>query len=155
MDSAGAIPGNTANHCGYETECLATEPVRGVCPHGWHLPSNEEWTALVVALDENLTEYNAHNVAAKALKSKDVDKSATDIYSFAMLPSGYMWKDGNFEKKDYEAWFWGSSANNETWPPTANVVRWDYRYDSLSKTFWYRQVAGSVRCLKDKTTTTP
>ena len=51
MDSAGIIPGNTANGCGYREICnLGHVKVRGVCPEGWHLPDFTEWEALRTAV---------------------------------------------------------------------------------------------------------
>ena len=45
MDSTGIIRGNTANGCGYNSECAPSGTVRGVCPKGWHLPSRAEWVS--------------------------------------------------------------------------------------------------------------
>ena len=51
MDSAGIIEGNTANGCGYNSECSPSGNVRGVCPQGWHLPSNcDEFETLFEAV---------------------------------------------------------------------------------------------------------
>ena len=41
MDSAGVF-GDGGKGCGFLVTCSATEPVRGVCPAGWHLPSKAE-----------------------------------------------------------------------------------------------------------------
>ena len=41
MDSA-AVFGEGGKGCGYGRRCTPTYPVRGVCPDGWHLPSDAE-----------------------------------------------------------------------------------------------------------------
>ncbi|WP_407448813.1 FISUMP domain-containing protein [Fibrobacter sp.] len=45
MDSVGEWSTN-GKGCGYGKTCSPTYPVRGICPKGWHLPSNDEWKAL-------------------------------------------------------------------------------------------------------------
>ena len=61
MDSAG-IWSTTGNGCGYGKICSPTYPVRGVCPSGWHLPTQTEWNTL-------LTVVGGSSVAGEKLKS--------------------------------------------------------------------------------------
>ena len=42
MDSVGSWSAN-GKGCGYGKTCSPTYPVRGVCPEGWHLPTQTEW----------------------------------------------------------------------------------------------------------------
>ena len=59
IDSA-AIYSESGKGCGEETHCLTMcdsegicslgENVRGICPEGWHLPSNADWLTLVDAV---------------------------------------------------------------------------------------------------------
>ena len=44
MDSVGTWSTN-GKGCGYNKTCSPTYPVRGICPEGWHLPT-EEWQCL-------------------------------------------------------------------------------------------------------------
>ena len=55
MDSAGLyLKGSeVANGCGPGTLCEATQPVRGICPDGWHLPSIAETEALLNIISSN------------------------------------------------------------------------------------------------------
>ncbi len=53
MDSVGEWSTN-GKGCGYGKECSAS-PVRGVCPKGWHLPSQSEWEALFTAVGDSST----------------------------------------------------------------------------------------------------
>ena len=98
MDSAGIIDGNSANGCGYNSECTISENVRGVCPTGWHLPSKGEWAELIVTVDGSIAEYSHDNIAGIRLKSNsgwdwdethDKSGDGTDAYSFSALPAGY------------------------------------------------------------------
>ncbi len=45
MDSA-AVFSESGKDCGYGPTCSVSGNVRGVCPEGWHLPSNEEWNTI-------------------------------------------------------------------------------------------------------------
>ena len=36
--------------CGYGSACSPTLPVQGICPLGWHLPSDAEWESLIVSV---------------------------------------------------------------------------------------------------------
>ena len=61
MDSAGTWSAN-GKGCGYNKTCSPTYPVRGVCPDGWHLPTQAEWNTLFTAVGGSST-------AGKMLKS--------------------------------------------------------------------------------------
>ena len=45
MDSAGTFS-TSGKGCGYNRTCSPTYPVRGICPEGWHLPTETEWKSL-------------------------------------------------------------------------------------------------------------
>ncbi len=142
MDSAGIIKGNTANGCGYGSECALSGIIRGVCPQGWHLPSYIEW-------DELFTAVGGSDVADTKLKSvsgwKD-DGNGDDVYSFSALSVGLRYINGIFTNEGYHAHFWSSTE-----------LLSDYAYDMFlasrldnASLLNYKKVAGlSVRCLKD------
>ena len=54
MDSVGTWSTNGMG-CGYYMECSPTNPVRGICPEGWHLPYATEWIALFDAVGGKAT----------------------------------------------------------------------------------------------------
>lgn len=65
--------------------------VRGICPRGWHLPSNDEWETLVDFV-------GGWETAGTKLKSSTgwVDRygdsaNGTDEYGFSALPGGDFW----------------------------------------------------------------
>lgn len=103
MDSAGVWSKN-GKGCGLGNTCTPVDPVRGVCPKGWHLPNTDEVKALIVAVDGDITKYESQNKAGKKLKSKAIYNSketpygwkkyetwlgnGTDDYSFTALPAG-------------------------------------------------------------------
>ena len=78
MDSAGVYSEN-GKGCGYGKTCIPVEPVRGICPEGWHLPNSVEW--------DNL--YSAMGSSPSAMQARGVEAwpNATDAYGFSALPA--------------------------------------------------------------------
>ena len=147
MDSAGIIPGNSANGCGVGKDCnLNHVKVRGVCPEGWHLPKIKEWNALFDAVGGKRT-------AGIMLKSTEgwIDKddgtsgNGSDAYSFSALSAGYRYDNGNFYIEGYGAYFWSYTEYDSYY---AYYVKLDYDDDAYL--FNDLKLNGfSVRCLKD------
>ena len=80
MDGAGEWSAN-GKGCSFFETCLPTYPVRGVCPDGWHLPSQGEWEQLLEAVGGSKT-------AGGRLVS--TSGSGSDAYSFAAILAGYL-----------------------------------------------------------------
>jgi uncharacterized protein (TIGR02145 family) len=81
---------------------------KSACPGGWHLPSDEEWDALVTAVGGSST-------AGTKLKSKsgwNNDGNGTDDYGFSALPGGLGYSAGNFNSVGDNGNWWSSTENN-------------------------------------------
>ena len=104
MDSAGIWSRNGWD-CGYGRKCSPVETVRGVCPEGWHLPSQEEWNML-------LTTVSGNSNAGRDLKSQSrwcCNSAGTDAFGFSALPAGYRDFDESFYREGNFAYFWSST----------------------------------------------
>ncbi len=145
MDSSETAP------CGYKVACdladSTTMPkVRGICPEGWHLPSDAEWDALIAATGDE-------DHAAKALKSKDVwtQDAGEDLYQFSVKPTGYRSTDGSFYQ--FDAHFWSSTEfvqTNANGKYSNNACgRFIDRDYSVKHRSFDKRMARSVRCIKD------
>ena len=148
MDSAGIIPGNSANGCGDGTICnLGNVKVRGVCPEGWHLPDTTEWKALFDAVGGWAT-------AGIMLKSTEgwndkydgTSGNGSDSYSFSALPAGLRYNDGGYSYEGYNTYFWSSTEDNSNYAYDMLLFcNGDNAYlDDGNKNYGF-----SVRCLKD------
>ncbi|MBQ3838380.1 MAG: hypothetical protein II819_00310 [Fibrobacter sp.] len=144
MDSAGTWTTNGMG-CGYGKTCSPTYPVRGVCPSGWHLPSQAEWDSLFTAV-------GGRSTAGQKLKSMSGwsssgdggDDNGTDAFGFSALPAGY-YNGGGFYYGGLVANFWSSTENNGG---NAYYVGLYYGYGNAY--LEYGDAAGfSVRCLKN------
>ena len=106
MDSAGIISGNRVSGCGRGVSCTIAEPMRGVCPVGWHIPTNAEWETLFSYVGDD---------AGKKLKSssgwtqhpdKEVLLQGTDDYNFTVLPVGYRYTSGTTINSGKYVFYW-------------------------------------------------
>ena len=137
MDSAGTWSTN-GKGCGYNKTCSPTYPVRGVCPDGWHLPSQTERNTLITAV-------GGSSVAGTKLKSTSGwynNGNGTDAFSFSALPAG----GRDYNDEGYSAYFWSSTENGSYY---AFHMCFDYYYDNAVLGSHYKNYGKSVRCIKD------
>jgi uncharacterized protein (TIGR02145 family) len=87
-----------------------------VCPSGWHLPSDIEWSTLTQAVG-GTDEPNYLTGAGIKLKASNplwTTNTGTDDFGFSALPGGYGGSNGNFGSAGSGAYFWGSTQNSAT-----------------------------------------
>jgi uncharacterized protein (TIGR02145 family) len=113
-----------------------------LCPTGWHIPSDIEWTTLNTFL-------GGSTISGGKLKAVSVwtspNTGADNSSGFTALPSGYRRLSNFCCSGDYGFW-WTSNAFD---PTTAIGYRLDYQ---SIETLYYKEdkrVAFSVRCIKD------
>ena len=138
IDSMGLYSQNSAG-CGNGTMCQARNPVRGICPEGWHIPSKDELFVFLDFVGEN-------------------NGKETNVYGFSLkyYPMEYQTFYGltHYGGGAFEPSFW-----------TSNEIDYDVRSDRLSDVYifvmseyygleidWTRSSKArfeTVRCLKD------
>ena len=129
----------------------AVADVRGVCPSGWHVPSDEEWMTLEMFLGMSEAEVNGTGVRGtnqgtqmKSENNWDDGGNGTNSSGFSGLPGGWRAENGNFYHSNRGLW-WSSSASGSSawyrWLTSIDdgVARWP---DGPTNGF-------SVRCIKD------
>ena len=87
---------------GYLYNLYAVDDARGLCPSGWHVPTDAEWTTLTEGL-------GGSNVAGAALKSSLPDWDGTNSSGFSGLAGGDRFNDGRFAAEGHYGCFWSSS----------------------------------------------
>ena len=159
MDSVGAWS-ESGKDCGYGTTCSATGTIRGVCPSGWHLPSNDEWEALIVAVDPSIMRYTTQNNAGPMLRSSSgwgmniytgVVGAGTDDYSFSALPADYKSRGGCYGGDGCSARFLSSTEYSDI---GAYNMGLDYDHVYAHMVALDKSGLHSVRCLKDENAAT-
>jgi len=128
-----------------------TTPHRGICPSGWHIPSNADWDRLYRSADGTSGTSSPYDspTAGRYLKARDGWNSGgngEDTFGFAALPGGGGLSGGNFSSVgDYGLW-WSASEYNAYDAYNRNMV---YYYEDADWHGDYKYYLFSVRCLQD------
>jgi uncharacterized protein (TIGR02145 family) len=135
---------------------------RGLCPTGWHVPSDGEWNILVNYLDPNADTVCSLNcwqssIAGGALKSTAMQPTlggwfspntgATNSSGFTALPGGTRDSYGDFKYMPSYGFWWSSSVSSgsDAWGRLLRYINSDIRrFNHYGRTYGL-----SVRCLKD------
>lgn len=119
--------------------------VRGICPDGWHLPSNNEWTVLSNFL-------GGSDIAGGKMKEKGTvlwnppNTGASNWSGFTALPGGYRYVDSTFKDIRSSGNFW---ASTECGAIEAKYVSLNYLFEKAFFLNLPKSVGFSVRCIKD------
>jgi uncharacterized protein (TIGR02145 family) len=122
----------------------------GICPKGWHLPTQTEWNTLITAV-------GGESTAGMVLKSTSGwtgCENGTDAFGFSALPAGY--RADVYRNEGDNAVFWSSTVYEDLPVYDVNDARaaygvyLGYKYgDYAYMSFINETIALSVRCLKD------
>ncbi len=120
------------------------ETAKKVCPAGWHLPSDAEWTTLTSSL-------GGESYAGGKLKSKvgykpDVDGAATNESGFSALPGGYRGNSGTFGNFGNYGLWWSATDYDTDYAWYRGV---NYDTSNVTRSGNYKEVGFSVRCVRD------
>ena len=142
MDSAAQFSENAGTECGYMRSCTPNNLHRGICPDGWHVPTDAEYDTLFFYTGGFLS-------ASWNLKSASSWYSgfSANQYGFSVLPAGIRDYNGNFVDERYRTYFWTASEGN------MDDYAWGkcfyYKDSEVSKVGKQKKVGLSLRCVKD------
>jgi uncharacterized protein (TIGR02145 family) len=118
---------------------------KNVCPAGWHVPSDSQWTILTDYLTDNgYGDGGSGNDIAKSMLSISgwfsLELASNNSSGFTAFPAGYRSGNGNFE----------DSSNSTYWIALENqYYSLTYYVSTVSKGVVDSRRGYSVRCLKD------
>jgi len=117
-----------------------------VCPEGWHLPSDVEWTALTNYIENSSGCSDCAGTKLKTNSGWHNNGNGTDDYGFSALPGGYT--NGQFHDFVGYYGFWWSSSNESK---SSNAyTRLIYCNDSqVIEDYASTRIWLSVRCIQD------
>ncbi len=140
-----------------------TEGTQGICPDGWHVPTDDEWHALedYLTADGNTCDSTRDgdwdcDPAGSKLAGNDAEDedwnsgtltnhSDFDSSGFNASPSGYRVTNGGYDDRSSDANFWSSSeSGGYAWRRNLRDSYSTVHRDDNDKAFGF-----SVRCLKD------
>lgn len=140
----GVLYNWTAAMAGSASSNANPSTVQGVCPTGWHLPSEAEWDQLIDYL-------GGVYVAGGKLKEiglmnwQDPNAGATNEAGFKALPGGYSgWS--TFEELGSQGFWWSATENSSEFSWSSEM---NYDDDGVNVQGNYKQLAYSVRCVRD------
>ena len=135
-----------------------TPGVQGICPPGWHLPTDEEWKVLEGAVDsqygigdpvwdnEGFRGYDAGK-NLKTTSGWNENGNGTDLFSFSGLPGGFRIDDTDFGYVGYFNHLWTSTKGNVGYAWYRNL---EYFNVGVNRSFTPKENGFSVRCLRDE-----
>ena len=119
--------------------------IQGVCPDGWHLPSDAEWT--------ELTDYlGGTSVAGGKLKETGTthwaspNTGATNETGFTALPGGLRHDNGTFTNIGDGGYWWSATEYVATYACGRSMI---FNLSNLYRLYDNKVVGFSVRCLRD------
>ena len=141
-DSLGEIYGKLYN---WYAVSPTTNGNKNVCPTGWHVPKDEEWTVLTDYLGGSSVAGGKMKEAGTASWNSP-NKDASNTSLFSALPGGYVFVSGVYFLIGYDGNWWSSSENNIPNAWTINLTYWN---GNIAKDNSGKKNGFSVRCIKD------
>ena len=120
---------------------------KNICPVGWHVPSDAEWTTLITYL-------GGQYVAGGKLKEAGVshwispNSGATNSTGFTALPGGLRYLDGTAFSGIDSSGYWWSSTEYTSYSAYSLLMGYSSSYATRNINH-YKTSGYSVRCVKD------
>lgn len=126
-----------------DNEIIGT--TQGICPDGWHIPTEMEWDILYEYLGGNQEGVGGQLKETGTIHWLTPNLGATNITGFTALPGGMLKPEEGFISLRERAYFYTSV---ESFSADAVVYSLSYSNESLAIT-WPKKTSGiSVRCVK-------
>lgn len=145
-------------YCWYNNDSISNKSSNGalynwyavnsykLCPIGWHIPSNSEWSTLIGYIGDASRAGNNLKEAGTA-HWQEPNAGATNESGFTALPGGSREFTGRFAYYGLKSEWWSA---NDTTPNSAWYRGLDFINSSVT-TFILNKTEGlSVRCIKDE-----
>nr|NQU91347.1 hypothetical protein [Bacteroidota bacterium] len=129
-----------------------TEGAQGICPTGWHVPSDDEWKQMEMAL--GMSQLSADETGPRGTDEGKKMKSTSGWYNngngtnssgFNALPGGLTYNE-LFSNMASEGYWWSSSRRLDWQPWTRSLSYFDNKVD---RDYANTLIGFSVRCLKN------
>ena len=116
---------------------LIGKPHQGICPDGWHIPTGEEWKAILASVESAAQQMNGFSGWTAATDDKGFSAIPTGFYNYSSYSSTYFFYTGE------NAYFWSSTEAN-----TGSASVWKVSTNGTSLDNGSKQTAYPVRCIE-------
>jgi len=123
-------------------------PQQGVCPAGWHLPTDAEYGTLYTAVGGTRTA----GTKLKSTRGWPYGDNSTNNYGFSVLPAGGRYGNGYFYAEGLEATLWSASEYDENDDASYEIFYYNAANDDGADVIRSGNLKGnaySVRCVQD------
>ena len=137
-DGNACDPDWSLNEYGRLYNWYAVVDGRGLCPNGWHVPTDEEWTVLTNYL-------GGMSVAGEKMQATYgwYGGSGSNSSGFSGLPGGYRMNAESMWAGTEGGW-WSSSPNSENSAWVRNIF-----FNTVFRSSFNKAAGISVRCVRD------
>ncbi|MEI7830052.1 MAG: FISUMP domain-containing protein [Prolixibacteraceae bacterium] len=155
IDNTAWAANTTPGYCWYNNDATTYKNIYGalynwytvntnkLCPTGWHVPTDSEWTVLI-------TYMGGENVSGGKLKETGTshwitpNTGATNEYGFSALPGGYRSNNSLFYFVGFQSMLWSSDES----PTLGSLIRHlDYQSNIVSRENYSKYLGLNVRCI--------
>jgi uncharacterized protein (TIGR02145 family) len=139
----------------------ATVDDNGLCPEGWHVPTDDEWSAL-----SDYVGGTGYPFGAELKSCRQVDSplggecnttehprwnafssnNGTDDYGFSILPGGVRFWYGSYSDMGSYGYYWSSTEYNGLY---GWYRSWFYAHGLIEQNFYDKRSGFGVRCISD------
>jgi uncharacterized protein (TIGR02145 family) len=133
-------------------DATISERSRGICPAGFHIPSDCEWMYLehgqgMIIVQQSYTNmWRANTEDNEGTPGIKLRSDGSNVSGFSGLVAGFRQIDGTFLLRSTRSLWWSSSAADAT---KAQLRRVYNSFRGLLRDDYYKAYGNSVRCLKD------
>ncbi len=122
-----------------------TEGIQGICPTGWHLPTDAEFTTLIAYLGGEIDAGGTMKESGTTHWASP-NSGATNSSGFTALPGGYRNNEGSFSNVNSHGYWWWSSQFDDS---NAWYRRLAYDSEQANYNYVLKLIGLSVRCIRD------
>jgi uncharacterized protein (TIGR02145 family) len=131
------------------------QAAKRACPQGWHLPSDEEWKQMEIAIgmhrgaadQAGVWRGSDQGTKLKSQKGWYHFGNGTDEVGFKCLPAGQRFSSGHFDDIEWFTMFWTSTVHDS--PFFAKVRKLTSEDYKVYRGYDEAVLGLSVRCVKD------
>lgn len=144
---------STPGYCWYNNDSITYGAIYNgytintgkLCPSGWHVPSDAEWTTLTTFLGGEIIAGNKQKETG-SLHWQSPNSGASNESGFTALPGGYRYYGGTFSNIRSQGYWWSGTESSAIEAYYRDIY---LSYGNVDRGSSSKKSGFSVRCIKD------